>query len=104
MSRVDLPRRVANTRHDQGTCERLETPRGDRRGLGDHPRAPGRIAVGDSRTSRSSAQAESEAEALALLGGGEWDAVVLDLQLKQGTGLGVLKKLRQRRAAVAHRR
>ena len=40
-------------------------------------------------------QAESEADALSLLGGGEWDAVVLDLQLKEGTGLGVLKKLRQ---------
>jgi DNA-binding NarL/FixJ family response regulator len=40
-------------------------------------------------------QAESESEALSLLGGGEWDAVVLDLQLKQGTGLGVLKRLGQ---------
>lgn len=40
-------------------------------------------------------QAESESDALALLDTGEWDAVVLDLQLKQGTGLGVLKKLRQ---------
>src|SRR4030095_16467249 len=40
-------------------------------------------------------QAESESDALALLGGGDWDAVVLDLQLKQGTGLGLLKKLRQ---------
>ena len=36
-------------------------------------------------------QAESESDAVALLGGGDWDAVVLDLQLKQGTGLGVLK-------------
>ena len=40
-------------------------------------------------------QAESESDALALLDTGDWDAVVLDLQLKQGTGLGVLKKLRQ---------
>ena len=40
-------------------------------------------------------QAESESDALALLGGGGWDAVVLDLQLKEGTGLGVLKKLKQ---------
>jgi DNA-binding NarL/FixJ family response regulator len=39
-------------------------------------------------------QAESESDALSLLCG-EWDAVVLDLQLRQGTGLGVLKKLRQ---------
>ena len=38
-------------------------------------------------------QAESEAEALALLRACQWDAVVLDLQLKEGTGLGVLKKL-----------
>ena len=37
--------------------------------------------------------AESESEALALLRAGDWDAVVLDLQLKEGTGLGVLKKL-----------
>jgi DNA-binding NarL/FixJ family response regulator len=40
-------------------------------------------------------QAESESDAVALLGGGGWDAVVLDLQLKEGTGLGVLKKLKQ---------
>ena len=37
--------------------------------------------------------ADSESEALALLRAGQWDAVVLDLQLKEGTGLGVLKKL-----------
>ncbi|MEO8346239.1 MAG: response regulator transcription factor [Betaproteobacteria bacterium] len=40
-------------------------------------------------------QAETEADALALLRAGAWDAVVLDLQLKQGTGLGVLKTLKQ---------
>ena len=39
-------------------------------------------------------QADTESEALQLLSGGGWDAVILDLQLKQGTGLGVLKKLR----------
>jgi len=39
-------------------------------------------------------QAESETDAMSLLGAGDWDAVVLDLQLKQGTGLGILKKLR----------
>src|SRR5437764_437802 len=39
--------------------------------------------------------AQSESDALALLDSGDWDAVVLDLQLKQGTRLGVLKKLRQ---------
>ena len=31
-------------------------------------------------------QAETEADALALLRAGQWDAVVLDLQLKEGTG------------------
>lgn len=41
------------------------------------------------------AQAESEADALSVLRGAAWDAVVLDLQLKEGTGLGVLKKLKQ---------
>lgn len=40
-------------------------------------------------------QAETETEALALLRAGSWDAAVLDLQLKQGTGLGVLKVLGQ---------
>lgn len=38
-------------------------------------------------------QADSERGAVATLAGGEWDAVILDLQLKQGTGLGVLKAL-----------
>jgi DNA-binding NarL/FixJ family response regulator len=38
-------------------------------------------------------QVETEADALALLGQAKWDAAVLDLQLKQGTGLGVLKSL-----------
>ena len=40
-------------------------------------------------------EAETESDALSLLSAGEWDAAILDLQLKQGTGLGVLKKLRQ---------
>jgi len=40
-------------------------------------------------------QADTEAEAMSMLGAGGWDAVILDLQLKQGTGIGVLKKLRQ---------
>jgi DNA-binding NarL/FixJ family response regulator len=39
-------------------------------------------------------QAETEAEALALLRGNQWDAAILDLQLRQGTGLGVLMGLR----------
>lgn len=37
--------------------------------------------------------ADSERAAVAALASGEWDAVILDLQLKQGTGLGVLKAL-----------
>lgn len=40
-------------------------------------------------------QIESEAAAVAALRNRAWDAVVLDLQLKQGTGLGVLKALAQ---------
>jgi DNA-binding NarL/FixJ family response regulator len=39
--------------------------------------------------------AETEADAVSLLRRGEWDAAVLDLQLKQGTGLGVLKTFAQ---------
>ncbi len=39
--------------------------------------------------------AETEADAIALLESASWDAAVLDLQLKQGTGLRVLQKLRQ---------
>jgi DNA-binding NarL/FixJ family response regulator len=38
-------------------------------------------------------QVETEVDALALLRQSRWDAAVLDLQLKQGTGLGVLKSL-----------
>ena len=38
-------------------------------------------------------QAETEQEAVALLRNIAWDATVLDLQLKKGTGLGVLKAL-----------
>lgn len=37
--------------------------------------------------------AETEADATALLRGGGWDVVILDLQLRQGTGLAVLKAL-----------
>jgi DNA-binding NarL/FixJ family response regulator len=37
--------------------------------------------------------AETEQEAMALLRETDWDAAVLDLQLKKGTGLGVLKAL-----------
>ncbi|MEO8506210.1 MAG: response regulator [Betaproteobacteria bacterium] len=38
-------------------------------------------------------QFETEADALAQMRQATWDAAVLDLQLKQGTGLGVLKAL-----------
>jgi DNA-binding NarL/FixJ family response regulator len=40
-------------------------------------------------------QAETEAEAISLLRMSQWDAAVLDLQLKKGTGLGVLKVIGQ---------
>jgi DNA-binding NarL/FixJ family response regulator len=36
---------------------------------------------------------ETEADAIALLRQGGWDAAVLDLQLKKGTGLSVLKAI-----------
>jgi len=39
-------------------------------------------------------EAETEEGAIALLQDPTWDAAVLDLQLKKGTGLGVLKALR----------
>ncbi len=38
-------------------------------------------------------QVETEADAVAMLRQPRWGAAVLDLQLKQGTGLGVLKAL-----------
>lgn len=38
-------------------------------------------------------QVETEAEALTLMRQTQWDVAVLDLQLKQGTGLGLLKSL-----------
>src|SRR5512144_2797953 len=47
--------------------------------------APGRIEV--------VGHADTEQAAIAALTGAEWDALVLDLQLKQGTGLGVLKAI-----------
>lgn len=37
--------------------------------------------------------AESEREAVDALSDGRWDAVLLDLQLKQGNGLGVLRAI-----------
>jgi DNA-binding NarL/FixJ family response regulator len=37
--------------------------------------------------------AESEREAVDALSDGSWDAVLLDLQLKQGNGLGVLRAI-----------
>lgn len=45
--------------------------------------------------------ADSETSAVATLAAGSWDAVILDLQLKQGTGLGVLKALANGRPAGA---
>ena len=40
-------------------------------------------------------EVETEASALAAMSDRRWDAAVLDLQLKQGTGLGLLKALAQ---------
>jgi DNA-binding NarL/FixJ family response regulator len=51
--------------------------------------SPGRIEV--------IGYAESEANALDALRQADWDAVILDLQLKEGNGLRVLKALRQAR-------
>lgn len=49
--------------------------------------------------------AESELAAASLLAPGDWDLLILDLQLKQGNGLNVLKSLREvprhRRGRVA---
>jgi len=39
--------------------------------------------------------AGTEAEALQLLGQGNWDLVILDLQLREGNGLRVLKAIRE---------
>ncbi len=46
---------------------------------------PGRIEV--------VGHADTEQEATAALHAGAWDAVVLDLRLREGTGFGVLKSL-----------
>lgn len=40
-------------------------------------------------------QMDSEVEALELMRQAQWDVAVLDLQLRQGTGLGLLKALGQ---------
>jgi len=47
--------------------------------------APGRIEI--------VGHADTEQAAIAALAGAQWDALVLDLQLRQGTGLGVLKSI-----------
>jgi two-component system OmpR family response regulator len=54
---------------------------------------PGRIEI--------VGQAETEEAAVALLAATSWDVLVLDLQLKHGTGLGVLRALTGRRAESA---
>jgi DNA-binding NarL/FixJ family response regulator len=50
---------------------------------------PGRIEI--------IGQADSEQAAIGMLGAAPWDAMVLDLQLRHGTGLGVLRALISRR-------
>jgi DNA-binding NarL/FixJ family response regulator len=50
---------------------------------------PGRIEI--------VGQAESEQAAIGMLGAAPWDVMVLDLQLRHGTGLGVLRALISRR-------
>jgi len=42
-------------------------------------------------------QADSEQAAIGMLSAAPWDAMVLDLQLRHGTGLGVLRALISRR-------
>ncbi len=55
--------------------------------------APGRIEV--------IGHADTERDATAALGRHPWDALVLDLRLREGTGFGVLKALADGRAAGA---
>jgi two-component system, OmpR family, response regulator len=50
---------------------------------------PGRIEI--------IGQADSEQAAIGMLSAAPWDAMVLDLQLRHGTGLGVLRALISRR-------
>jgi DNA-binding NarL/FixJ family response regulator len=50
---------------------------------------PGRIEI--------VGQADSEQAAIGMLNAAPWDAMVLDLQLRHGTGLGVLRALISRR-------
>jgi DNA-binding NarL/FixJ family response regulator len=53
--------------------------------------SPGRIEV--------VGHADNEREATAALAGRPWDALVLDLRLREGTGFGVLRALGAARAA-----
>lgn len=46
-------------------------------------------------------QADSEQAAIGLLAAAAWDVMVLDLQLRHGTGLGVLRALTSRRPPKA---
>ena len=48
--------------------------------------------------------AETEGEAVRQLAAEPWDVVILDLQLKSGTGLGVLKAMHDWRKRVKRRR
>jgi two-component system, OmpR family, response regulator len=46
-------------------------------------------------------QADSEAQAVAALRSTPWDALILDLELRQGNGFGVLRAIGQERPAGA---
>lgn len=61
----------------------------------DSPRIRARLAEGLAEAGNLTVvgEAETEADAIALLRRGGWDVAVLDLQLRRGTGLGVLKAL-----------
>jgi DNA-binding response OmpR family regulator len=62
----------------------------------DSPRIRDRIeeALREIDSTAIAASAETEADAVAMIDREPWDLVLLDLQLRQGNGLGVLKAVR----------
>jgi len=83
---------TARARRDPLRVLIVEDSKRLREQLGESIAAPGRIEV--------AGYAETEAEALELLSDASCDAVVLDLQLRQGNGLSLLKALRARASRV----